>query len=366
MKSAYFLIPLVLLLSDVFSQGYQINGKINNCDNKWVFLTEGGSRGAKLDSIKCTDNKVRFTGKDIEPKLIEMKVQDDKSSATFWLENKDFGFVTYQDSLWKIKLTGSPLNKLFYEFEENVHLPIVLQYVENNRKSAQVVLPRDSVQLKALNRELDSLQGVANSQMTDFIIKNKDSFLSLNFLSSHYNTFGLSRSIAFIDSMDEELRNTLTAQRLLAVMRKIASLKVNDSAPNFSLKDIDGKVVSLSSFRGKKVLINFWASWCGPCRKEHPDLIRLSEKYQSKNVAFISISTDKNSKNWKEAVKKDRLTWLQLLDEEDSKGISTSNNYGVSGIPQTMLIDENGKVVIISDNLVDIEAFLAKVFVKKP
>lgn len=362
MKSAYFFIPLVLLLSDVFSQGYQINGKINNCDNKWVFLIDSDNRNAKLDSVKCKNNQVVFKGNIDEPKFIQMKVQGDKSFVSFFIENKDFSFVTYQDSLWKIKLTGSPLNKLFYEFEENVHLPIVLQYVENNRKSAQVVLPRDSVQLKALNRELDSLQVVANSQMTDFIIKNKNSFLSLHFLSSHYTTFGLSKSIAFMESMNDELRNTPTAQRLLAVMRKIATLKVNDSAPNFSLKDIDGKVVSLSSFRGKKVLINFWASWCGPCRKEHPDLIRLSEKYQAKNVAFISISTDKNSKNWKEAVKKDKLTWLQLLDEEDIKGISTSNNYGVSGIPQTIVIDENGKVLIISSDLVDIEAFLAKIF----
>ena len=362
MKSTYLLLLFVLLTNAVFSQGYQINGKISNCANKWVSLIELDNRNTKLDSVKCTNNQVRFTGKVIEPKLIEMRVQGDKSFATFWLENKYFSFITYQDSLWKIKLTGSPLNKLFYEFEENVHLPIVLQYVENNRKSAQVVLPRDSVQLKALNRELDSLQVVANSQMTDFIVKNKDSFLSLNFLSSHYNTFGLSRSIAFIESMDDELSNTPTAQRLLAVMRKIASLKVNDSAPNFSLKGIDGKVVSLSSFRGKKVLINFWASWCGPCRKEHPDLIRLSEKYQAKNVAFISLSKDENIKSWKEAVKKDKLTWLQLLDEEDNKGISTSNNYGVSGIPQTMLIDEKGKVLIISDNLVDVEAFLAKIF----
>ena len=88
--------------------------------------------------------------------------------------------------------------------------------------------------------------------MTDFIIKNKDSFLSLNFLSSHYNAFGLSKSIAFIESMNDELRNTPTAQRLLAVIRKIASLKVNDSAPNFSLKDINGKVFSLSSLEEKK------------------------------------------------------------------------------------------------------------------
>ena len=109
-------------------------------------------------------------------------------------------------------------------------------------------------------------------------------------------------------------------------------------------------------------MINFWASWCGPCRKEHPDLIRLSEKYQSKGVVFISISKDENSKNWKEAVKKDKLLWLQLLDEEGNKGVSTSNNYGVSGIPQTIVIDESGKVLMISDTLVDIDAFLAKIF----
>lgn len=361
MKSTYLLL-FVLLTNAVFSQGYQINGKISNCDNKWVSLIESDNRNTKLDSVKCTNNQVRFAGKVIEPKLIEMRVQGDKSFATFWLENKDFSFITYQDSLWKIKLTGSPLNKLLYEYEEKIGMPIRLKLVENTIKRGQVILPRDSVQLKNINRENDSLQVVSNWQMTDFIVKNKDSFLSLNFLSSHYNTFGLSRSIAFIESMDDELSNTPTAQRLLAVMRKIASLKVNDSAPNFSLKDINGKVVSLSSFRGKKVLINFWASWCGPCRKEHPDLIRLSEKYQSKNVAFISLSKDENIKNWKEAVKKDKLTWLQLLDEEDNKGISTSNNYGVSGIPQTILIDENGKVLIISDNLVDIEAFLVKVF----
>lgn len=362
MKSTYFLIPLVLLIGDVFSQGYQINGKIKNCDNKWVSLIDIENRNAKLDSVKCINNQVRFIGEVVEPKLIEMKIQGGKSFATFWVENKNYSFTTSQDSLWKIKLTGSPLNDLYYEYNTRVVMPLTIQLVENSIKREQVVLPGDSVQLKNISRENDSLQVVSNSQNIDFMIKNKSSFISLYFLSHNYSRFGFAKSIEFIESMNDEIRNTPTAQRLLAVIRKIATLKVNDAAPNFSLKDMNGKVVSLSSFRGKKVLLNFWASWCGPCRKEHPDLIRLSERFQPKGMVFISISKDENINNWKEAVKKDRLSWFQLLDEENEKGLSTANNYGVFGIPQTIVIDENGKVLIISDTLVDIDAFLAKSF----
>jgi peroxiredoxin len=117
---------------------------------------------------------------------------------------------------------------------------------------------------------------------------------------------------------------------------------------DFEQEDQNGKMVNIQSFRGKYVLIDFWASWCGPCRGENPNVVAAFNKYKSKNFTVLGISLDKTKSPWLEAIKKDGLTWTQL---SDLKGWSNavSQQFGITSIPQNFLIDPNG--VVIAKNL---------------
>ena len=136
---------------------------------------------------------------------------------------------------------------------------------------------------------------------------------------------------------------------MFAAVHVFCQPKVNEPAPEISLPDIDGKTINLTSLKGKVVLIDFWASWCGPCRKNNPHLVKFYKRYHPKGLEIIGISIDENPDAWKNAVEKDKLSWIQL---NDNKGwsASSSNSYNVDAIPASFLIDKKG--IIHSINLV--------------
>ena len=115
-----------------------------------------------------------------------------------------------------------------------------------------------------------------------------------------------------------------------------AQVKKGKAAPEISLKDISGQTVSLSSFKGKVVLIDFWASWCMPCRKNNPKLVALYEKFKGEGFEILGVSIDKDNADWKTAIEKDKLTWTQVVDNAGWNAQSTID-YGIEGIPASFL-----------------------------
>ena len=125
--------------------------------------------------------------------------------------------------------------------------------------------------------------------------------------------------------------------------------KINDPAPEISLADMNGKIVTLSSLNGSVVLIDFWASWCGPCRSNNPHLVRFYKKFHPKGLEIVGVSLDQNYDDWKKAVEKDKLSWIQLNDNKDPN-TSSAIMYSVYAITASFLIDKKG--IIHSANLV--------------
>lgn len=142
---------------------------------------------------------------------------------------------------------------------------------------------------------------------------------------------------------------------------------VGKPAPDFELPDPNGKPVSLSSFKGKYVLVDFWASWCGPCRQENPNLVRIYQKYKDQNFTILGVSLDKpGEKNaWMKAVMKDNLTWTQVseLNDWNSKVV---NQYSITGIPYNVLVDPNGIVIGESLRGAALDQKLSSVLVAAP
>ncbi|MCH2045199.1 MAG: TlpA family protein disulfide reductase [Saprospiraceae bacterium] len=138
-------------------------------------------------------------------------------------------------------------------------------------------------------------------------------------------------------------------------------LPIGEEAPQFSEKTPDGKDLALKDFRGKVVLIDFWASWCGPCRKENPNVVRLYNKYKDKGFDILGVSLDKNKERWLAAIEKDQLTWSHV---SDLKGwnCAVAKQYGVRGIPFTVLVDKEGKILGTRLRGTALEQKLASIF----
>ena len=160
---------------------------------------------------------------------------------------------------------------------------------------------------------------------------------------SLFNQFQLAINKQLKTQYKSEYPKSAYSKDFLSTLRQDAP-DIGDIAPNIVMADTLGKTVSLESFRGKVVLIDFWASWCGPCRMENPNVVRAFNKYKAKGFTVLSVSLDNNKEKWMGAIKKDNLTWTHV---SELKGWETSASrmYQVTGIPATFLIDKDGKIV---------------------
>jgi peroxiredoxin len=130
---------------------------------------------------------------------------------------------------------------------------------------------------------------------------------------------------------------------VLTACTGFAQVKKGQPAPQISLSDMTGAQVSLSDLKGKVVLIDFWASWCGPCRFNNPRLVKLYQKYHENGFEILGVSVDNNGLNWKEAVRQDKLDWIQVNDNKGWDG-SAAKTYDVNAIPASFLVDKDGVI----------------------
>ena len=143
---------------------------------------------------------------------------------------------------------------------------------------------------------------------------------------------------------EKENSNSPQAKGFIGNIARIRGVMVGSEAPEIALNDTTGAAISLSSLRGKYVLIDFWASWCGPCRNENPNVVRMYNKFKEKGFAIYSVSLDKDRESWLRAIRNDNLTWTHVSDLKFWQS-AAAQKYGVNAIPATFLVDKEGKIV---------------------
>jgi peroxiredoxin len=199
--------------------------------------------------------------------------------------------------------------------------------------------------------------------LVDFILKfandNPKSLASFYAMNSLNPSDYEKEFIAYSDKIKSSFNNNAAVTEFLVRMAKLKSVQVGQPAPSFSMKTIDGKSTSLADFKGKYVLLDFWASWCMPCRQENPNVVKAYNRFKDKNFTILSVSLDKDPAAWKQAVAADKLTWTHASELSDFEG-PTVRLYQVEAIPSSFIIDPAGKIVAKNLRGEQLDEFLNK------
>ncbi|MBL4678196.1 MAG: AhpC/TSA family protein [Mucilaginibacter sp.] len=221
----------------------------------------------------------------------------------------------------------------------------------------------------ALKSKLDSIK-VYQAKMDEtgrkFIETHPNSWMALILLSVNTrhgmlkNNLDVKKTLAAFDRFSPEIKATPSFKEELGLVENYAALATKKhKAPDFTHVDIDGKTLSLSSFKGKYLLLDFWASWCVPCRGENPNVVKAFNKYKDKGLEILSVSLDKDPAKWRAAVKQDGMPWNHMDDKGTKDGIA--NLYKVIEIPTNFLIDPDGNIIAFNLRGAALEEELAKV-----
>ena len=167
------------------------------------------------------------------------------------------------------------------------------------------------------------------------------SLFALNFINveSDFDTYD-----RLAQRFQKENPNSPHAKSLIGRVTRIKGVMVGSAAPEISLRDTTGNAIALSSLRGKYVLVDFWASWCGPCRAENPNVVRMYNKYKDKGFTIYGVSLDRTKAEWQRAIRNDNLPWTHVSDLKFWQS-TAAQQYGVQAIPQTFLLDKEGKII---------------------
>ena len=198
-----------------------------------------------------------------------------------------------------------------------------------------------------------------NEEVLKFADDNKGTlagFYAINTLSPQQFEGEL---VKYSEEIKEKIKGNATVDSFVKQMAKLKTVQVGQPAPNFTINTADDKPVSLSDFKGKYVLLDFWASWCQPCRQENPNVVKVYNQYKDKNFTILGISLDTDKAAWLQAVKADNLTWTHVSELKDFNGTAVKD-YQVQAIPSSFLIDPSGKIIAKNLRGEELESFLAK------
>ncbi|TWR24025.1 AhpC/TSA family protein [Mucilaginibacter pallidiroseus] len=367
----FLLSALALLPIMAFGQAtnnFTLKGKVANLNAPAkAYLVYRLGANSITDSSAVTNGNFAFDGVVMFPvnaslfidykgigfdKYIAQNFPDGSPSKTadmlnLYLEKGDIN-VTSADSVAKGVVSGSPTNT------DNIKLKGQLkgviekaQKLAAEAKAATPAQQGSAAFQNAMQAKYKQIQDEQRNILKTFITNNPNSYLSLLALAS---VGGPSPDVAEVEplynGLSDEVKATEQAKILKNSIDNLKITAIGAQAPDFIQNDVNGVPVKLSSFRGKYVLIDFWASWCGPCRQENPNVVRNFNKYKGKNFTILGVSLDKESGKaaWLAAIKNDGLTWTQVSDLKYWNNM-VAGLYGVQSIPQNFLIDPQGKIV---------------------
>jgi len=350
------LLAVILISGKTIAQNkYRISGKLNLKGSANIYLVKPENMEV-LKSVQAKNGEFNIVGEVagvtsailiLAKDTADFKISTDRKQI--YLEKGIIKILSNRDQLYTSTATGTLNNDAQFDTKD---IGLSVANLDKQIAAKKTAASDEFKKTDAFAQEMNALEeeriNVITKASIAYIRSHPHTFPSLRILTDLSDFSEYPEINMLYQSLDEDIRNSAEGQAFREKLKILKSVSVGSVAPDISLPNTKGALVKISSFRGKYLLIDVWAGWCGPCRKENPNQVRMYQKYKNQNFTIVGISLDEERAKWEDAILKDGLTWNQLSDLKGWNSLVV-RNYGLNSIPQNYLLDPNG--VIIAKNL---------------
>lgn len=347
MKNLFLVAILAIAFFSCQQKNFKIDGTIEGVTEGQAILKNiVDGMPTSIDTAKIEAGKFTFTGSEDEPQLYLIFIDNNRMPIVFFGENKNITIKANTEKINEAVITGSPVTDIYTSFAKEIPGKKRMEAIQSEYQ--QAMSSGDQDKMTVLKEEVTELMEEQKAYFIQFIKDNTNNVVGANMAMQAANEFEFDEFKELVSKFEanlgdhcyvKDLKKALEPLEKAAIAEKATA--VGEVAPDFSLESVSGKSIALSSLKGKYILVDFWASWCKPCRAENPNVIKAYNEFNAKGFDILSVSLDKDSMAWKKAIEEDGLIWNQVID---GKG-DIATTYGVSNIPFTLLLDKEGKIV---------------------
>ncbi|MBN2164856.1 MAG: AhpC/TSA family protein [Marinilabiliaceae bacterium] len=329
----------------------EISGNIEGVDNATsvILYRMESNKPFPIDTVKMVDNKMKFEIDTIMPQLFLISFEGHREPLAVFGGKENITINGSVDNISEMVINGGLVTENFAAFNRNLPGKERMESIRNEYSRAQMT--GDTVRLNDLEAELKLLSEEQFAFVKKVVEQNSDNdlgaWLCIGLVSQNkYTVEELESLISKFEASSmgnnmyvKNVKSFLGDMKILEDAEKATA--IGNIAPDFTLKSVDGNEITLDSYKGRVVLIDFWASWCNPCRMENPNVVKMYNRFSANGFEILGVSVDRNEEQWKSAIEQDKLTWIQMRDLNGD----VSKTYGIKSIPSTILLDKDGKIV---------------------
>jgi peroxiredoxin len=318
------------------------------------------------------DGLTSYSGVSKLPDYQSLWVDGIRGSVPVFVEPGEITVELYKDSIQASKVSGTKTNVAFKRYIDEIN-PLFKSFYDIQNEMRNAMVSRDSLGYKDLEEQLKEMETKFNDYQIDYTKSNPDSYISAMVLIQLVMNKAIENEAAYeiYNGFSKTIKKTKSAVKIYELVApkeaeeteeaaQDGEVNVGDKAPDFSAPNPNDNAVSLNTSLGKLTVLDFWASWCGPCRVDSPNLVKVYNTYKDKGLAIVGISLDQQKESWKKAIDNDQLDWTHVsyLKRWDDPIAAI---YGVRSIPQLFLLDENGVVIAKERHATDFIPVLEKI-----